>query len=222
MTKLHFQRGSGELGRQDHSSRTARHCFRSRPTQLCMQDDQCVPACQGHPQLQSSRSHFWEAPWSQANENALSLWFHGSVEGKISHQHPRGPQEPLSPLPTPPPPLFTDGEETSRLKTEGKSRDTGHNHPGLGTPPHSHGLQDSPRCPCYQLSSPEVGEGAGFRNEVKRERQGGRSGNCILREGLEERVQPHQSPWPAPSPSAAAICALVAPGLCLCVTHLPG
>lgn len=164
----------------------------------------------------------WEAPWSQANENALSLWFHGSVEGKISHQHPRGPQEPLSPLPAPPPPLFTDGEETSRLKTEDKSRDTGHNHPGLGTPPHSHGLQDSSQCPRYQPSSPEEGEGAGFRNEVKRERQGGRSGNCILREGLGERVQPHQSPWPAPSPSAAAICALVAPGLCLCVTHLPG
>lgn len=221
MTKLHFQRGSGELGRQDRSSRTARHCFRSCPTQLCMQDDQCVPACQGHPQLQSSRSHFLGSPLVPGKRKRSV-----TLVPRLSRREDLPPASTGTTGTTVPSSRSssssTDGEETIRLKTEGKSRDTGHNHPGLGTPPHSHGLQDSSRCPRYQPSSPEVGEGAGFRNEVKRERQGGRSGNCIRREGLGERVQPHQSPWPAPSPSAAAICALVAPGLCLCVTHLPG
>lgn len=155
---MHFQRGSGELGWQDCSSRTARHCFRPHPTQLRMQDDQRSPACQGHPQLQNSRSHLLGSPSVPGKrKRSVTLVPQLSRRGDlppVSHRNPRN-HVPSSPLPSPPPLLFTDRVETIRLKIEGKSWDTGHNHPGLGSPCYSHGLQDSPRRPRRQPSSPE-------------------------------------------------------------------
>lgn len=141
-----------------------------------------------------------EAHWSQANGNALSLWFRGSGGGEISHQCPTGTTGTTVPSPPPrPPPLFTDGAETIRLKTEGKSRAVGHNHPGLGGRPlqpwgcgTAHGAH---------ATSPVVLTGRGRWLQERGEEGKARRPGWQLRseEGLGARVQPRQSPGQLPA-----------------------
>lgn len=114
--------------------------------------------------------------------------------GRSPTSVPREPQEPLSPLPPRPPPLFTDGAETIRLKTEGKSRAVGHNHPGLGGRPlqpwgcrTAHGAH---------ATSPVVLTGRGRWLQERGEEGKARRPGWQLRseEGLGARVQPRQGP----------------------------
>lgn len=131
-----------------------------------------------------------------------TLCHSGSVAqgvGRSPTSVPREPQEPLSPLPPRPPPLFTDGAETIRLKTEGKSRAVGHNHPGLGGRPlqpwgcgTAHGAH---------ATSPVVLTGRGrWLQERGEEGKARRPGwQLHSEEGLGARVQPRQSPGQLPA-----------------------
>lgn len=131
-----------------------------------------------------------------------TLCHSGSVAqgvGRSPTSVPREPQEPLSPLPSRPPPLFTDGAETIRLKTEGKSRAVGHNHPGLGGRPlqpwgcgTAHGAH---------ATSPVVLTGRGRWLQERGEEGKARRPGWQLRseEGLGARVQPRQSPGQLPA-----------------------
>lgn len=199
MAKLHFQRGSGELARQDDlpgqrgaASGPIQPGFACRMTNVSQLARDILS-------LETPGPTSREAHWSQANGNALSLWFRGSGVGRSPTSVPREPQEPLSPLPPRPPPLFTDGAETIRLKTEGKSRAVGHNHPGLG----GHPLQPWGCGTAHgaHATSPVVLTGRGRWLQERGEEGKARRPGWQLRseEGLGARVQPRQGPGQLPA-----------------------
>lgn len=165
-----------------------------------MQDDQRVPACQGHPQLGNSRSHLPGSalvPGKRKRFVTLVPWLRGWGDlPPVSHGNHRN-HCPL--FPPRPPPLFTDGAETIRLKTEGKSRAVGHNHPGLGGRPlqpwgcgTAHGAH---------ATSPVVLTGRGRWLQERGEEGKARRPGWQLRseEGLGARVQPRQGPGQLPA-----------------------
>lgn len=196
MAKLHFQRGSGELARQDDlpgqrgaASGPIQPGFACRMTNVSQLARDILS-------LETPGPTSREAHWSQANGNALSLWFRGSGGGEISHQCPTGTTGTTVPSsPSASSSVYRRGGNHP-IKDRRQEPGRGSQSPGTGGLPWGCGTAHG-----AHATSPEVLTGRGRWLQERGEEGKARRPGWQLRseEGLGARVQPRQGPGQLPA-----------------------